>query len=48
MIEKESSVSFSRDIQHIHDMAQHDAKDAYNMRLFIQSLHDANYQHRFE
>lgn len=29
-------------------MAQHDAKEAHNMRLFIQSLHDATYQHRFE
>ncbi|CAF2218080.1 unnamed protein product, partial [Rotaria magnacalcarata] len=37
-----------QDIQHVHDMAQHDVKEAHNMRIFIQSLHDATYQHRFE
>jgi len=37
-----------QDIQHVYDMSQNDAKDAYNIRLFIQSLHDANYQHRFD
>jgi len=37
-----------RDIQHVHDMGENDAKEAYNIRLFIQSLHDASYQHRFE
>jgi hypothetical protein len=29
-------------------MSENDAKEAYNIRLFIQSLHDATYQHRFE
>ncbi|CAF0828089.1 unnamed protein product [Adineta steineri] len=37
-----------QDIQHVHDMAQHDAKEAHNMRLFIQSLHDTTYQHRLD
>ncbi|CAM4779272.1 unnamed protein product [Rotaria magnacalcarata] len=37
-----------QDIQHVHDMAQHDVKEAHNMRIFIQSLHDATYQHRFD
>ncbi|CAF0971026.1 unnamed protein product [Rotaria sordida] len=36
-----------QDIQHVHDMSQHDVKEAHNMRLFIQSLHDVTYQHRF-
>lgn len=29
-------------------MAEHDAKEAHNMRVFIQSLHDAAYEHRLE
>ncbi|CAF4344916.1 unnamed protein product [Rotaria sp. Silwood2] len=37
-----------QDIQHIHDVSKHDVKEAHNMRLFIQSLHDATYQHRFD
>lgn len=37
-----------RDIQQTRDMAEHDAKEANNMRLFIHSLHDATYQHRLE
>ncbi|CAF0744558.1 unnamed protein product [Rotaria sp. Silwood1] len=37
-----------QDIQHVHDMSQHDVKEAHNMRLFIQSLHDTTYQHRFD
>ncbi|CAF0942884.1 unnamed protein product [Adineta ricciae] len=37
-----------QDTQQVHDMAQHDAKEAHNMRLFIQSLHDAAYQHRLD
>ncbi|CAF1032693.1 unnamed protein product [Rotaria sordida] len=36
-----------QDIQHVHDMSQHDVKEVHNMRLFIQSLHDVTYQHRF-
>lgn len=43
-----TSFCFYRDVQHVHDIAQHDMKEAHNMRLFIQSLHDANYQHRLE
>jgi 2-phosphoglycerate kinase len=39
---------YFRDIQHIHDMSQNDAKETYNIRLFIQSLHNATYQHRLE
>ncbi len=37
-----------RDIQHVHDMAENDAKETYNIRLYLQSLHDATYQHRLE
>jgi hypothetical protein len=29
-------------------MAENDAKEAYNIRLYLQSLHDATYQHRLE
>jgi len=39
---------YFRDIQHVHDMSQNDAKETYNIRLFIQSLHNATYQHRLE
>lgn len=39
---------FDRDVQQLHDMADNDAKEAYNIRLFLQSLHDATYQHRTE
>jgi hypothetical protein len=39
---------FYRDIQQVRDMAEHDANEANQMRLFIHSLHNAMYQHRFE
>ncbi|UJR33136.1 hypothetical protein I4U23_020593 [Adineta vaga] len=37
-----------QDTQHVHDVAQHDGKEAHNMRLFIQSLHDTAYEHRLD
>jgi hypothetical protein len=29
-------------------MAENDAKETYNIRLYLQSLHDTTYQHRLE